>query len=481
MVDYLVSARKVKLAAITGAGIGLLSGFPAAALVGGAPQASHSIARHVVMVVGSDRTFCSGVVIAQDLILTAAQCIHPNTRYSIVGLDPPRALTRVASAILHPEWDSSAYLRRRVSADVGLLKLVAPLPPTYKPIALAETMVTAGSEAIVAGYGVTREGDGKTGGILRAARLVVTGNPAPIQIRLVDPNTRGDLAGLGSCSGDSGGPVLDASDGRLAVLGLMSWATGPALSTGCGGLTGVTPIVRYRDWVIKTAAAMGSALSPMAPAKPSADLPKPAQTVIRLPGWTDKRPPMPVNYAAQDLNAQEIFRIVAPSVYLIIAGRTREANANIGSAVAVAADTALTNCHVIENQPLIMVLDEATKQPLKASVSSADRSSDRCFLKVNGSLNPIAAVRRFKDLSIGERVYTIGNPSGLSKTLGEGLISGLREHDGIRYVQTTAQISGGSSGGALVDSKGTLVGITTFLLKDAQNLNFAIAAEEYWR
>jgi hypothetical protein len=38
-----------------------------------------------------------------------------------------------------------------------------------------------------------------------------------------------------------------------------------------------------------------------------------------------------------------------------------------------------------------------------------------------------------------------------------------------------------SSGGALVDAKGSLVGITTFLLKDAQNLNFAIAAEEYWR
>jgi S1-C subfamily serine protease len=432
------------------------------------------------MVVGSDRTFCSGVVIAQDLILTAAQCIHPGTHYSIVGLDPPRALTKVASAVPHPEWDSSAVLRHRVSADVGLLKLVAPLPPAYKPVALADTMATAGSQAIVAGYGVTRDGDGKTGGVLRAARFEVTGNPNTRQIRLVDPNTKGEFAGLGACSGDSGGPLLDTKDGKLAVLGMVSWSTGPALSTGCGGLTGVTPIVRYREWVIKTAAAMGSVLrSPMAPAEPSEDAPKPAQTVIRLPGWSDKRPPMPVNYVAQDLNAKEIFRVVAPSVYLIIAGRTREAN--IGSAVAVATDTALRNCHVIENQPLIMVLDETTTQPLKASVSSADRSSDRCFLKVEGgSLNPIAAVRRFKDLSIGERVYTIGNPSGLSKTLGEGLISGLRQFEGIRYVQTTAQVSGGSSGGALVDSKGALVGITTFLLKGGQNLNFAIAAEEYW-
>ena len=56
-----------------------------------------------------------------------------------------------------------------------------------------------------------------------------------------------------------------------------------------------------------------------------------------------------------------------------------------------------------------MVLDEAMTQPLKASVSNADRSSDQCFLKIDGgSLNPIAAVRRFKDLSVGERVYPVG-------------------------------------------------------------------------
>jgi trypsin len=97
----LVSARKVKLAAMTSAGIALLSAFPAVALVGGAPRASQNIARHVVMVVGSDNTYCSGVVIAQDLILTAAQCIHPDTRYKIVGLDPPRVLTSVSHVIVH--------------------------------------------------------------------------------------------------------------------------------------------------------------------------------------------------------------------------------------------------------------------------------------------------------------------------------------------------------------------------------------------
>jgi secreted trypsin-like serine protease len=272
------------LAAITGAGIALLSVFPAVALVGGAPEASHSIARHVVMVVGSDKTFCSGVVIAQDLILTAAQCIHPATKYGIIGFDAPKTLKNVASTIVHPDWDVTAALRHKVSADVALLKLAARLPPAYMPVALADSqkVVTAGSQVTVAGYGQAIAGALKTGGTLRAADLVVIGNPGSLQIRLVDPNTKGELAGLGSCMGDSGGPVLDASDGQLAVIGMMSWATGPALSTGCGGLTGVTPIVRYRDWIIKTAAAMGSALSPMAPAEPSESSPKPVPKPRKL-------------------------------------------------------------------------------------------------------------------------------------------------------------------------------------------------------
>jgi serine protease Do len=85
------------------------------------------------------------------------------------------------------------------------------------------------------------------------------------------------------------------------------------------------------------------------------------------------------------------------------------------------------------------------------------------------------------ELAVGERVYTIGNPSGLSRTLGEGLIFGLRKPKSVELIQTTAQISKGSSGGALLDSTGALIGITTFLLRDAQNLNFAVAAQEFWR
>jgi Trypsin-like peptidase domain/Trypsin len=471
----IVSAATILVAALL---FIFYSSNPSAAIVGGARAADRSIARHVVMVIGSDNSFCSGVVIAQDVILTAAQCIHPGTNYSLAGFDRlvPQYVAKVAKTVLHPEFDPAAILRHRVTADVALLKLIAPLPPAYAPVVLTDSPVSAGSRVIAAGYGLAIAGDNNSVAGVRAASLIVTGEPGSRQIRLVDPSTRGDTDGLGACSGDSGGPVFDRSDGRLAVIGIITWSTGPALSTGCGGITGVTPLVRYREWIVETAVAMGGVLGP----RPS----PPAHTAVRLPAWGGKRPPMPTQYGVQDLSAQQIFRAVAPSVYQVTASTPeaiKRGDAYIGSAVAISSDTALTNCHIVENQTLITIFDEETKQPLKSNVSAADQSTDRCFLKVEGKLNPISAVRPFGDLSVGERVYTIGNPSGLTKTLGEGLISGLRQRNGIRYVQTTAQISGGSSGGALVDQKGALVGITTFLLKDAQNLNFAIAAEEFWR
>jgi S1-C subfamily serine protease len=193
---------------------------------------------------------------------------------------------------------------------------------------------------------------------------------------------------------------------------------------------------------------------------------------------------MPALYGSQDLTPQQVFATVSPSIYLVLSGETPDSvekgRGTLGSAVAVAPNWALTNCHVVSGQPFIAVIGERSEIFI-ATVARSDVKSDRCFLKVGGRLKAIAAVRSTDSLEVGERVYTIGNPSGLSKTLGEGLISGLRQHESVAYVQTAAPISPGSSGGALVDSKGALVGITTAFLKDAQNLNFAIAAAEYWR
>ena len=115
---------------------------------------------------------------------------------------------------------------------------------------------------VVAGYGVAIRGDGKTAGTVRAATLVATGQPGTLQIRLADPVTKGERPGLGACTGDSGAPVYREVGHMLAVIGVVSWSTGPAASEGCGGLTGVTPLARYRAWIIDQSGRMGAPLPP---------------------------------------------------------------------------------------------------------------------------------------------------------------------------------------------------------------------------
>jgi hypothetical protein len=121
--------------------------------------------------------------------------------------------------------------------------------------------VAVGDRFVVAGYGLATPGDGRSGGVVRAATLVATGQPGNLQVRLFDPAGKGERAGLGACTGDSGAPVFREQNGRLEVIGVVSWSTGPHNSDGCGGLTGVTPLNKYRDWIAQTARKIGSPLS----------------------------------------------------------------------------------------------------------------------------------------------------------------------------------------------------------------------------
>jgi secreted trypsin-like serine protease len=234
------------------------------ALVGGAPPAGDAAGGAVVMLTGSQATFCSGVALARDLVLTAAHCVLPGANYKLVEFDGTRqpVLKDLASIARHPDFDVNAVLRHRVTADVALIKLAAPLKVSPAPLMPAGASVAAGDRFVVAGYGVAVRGDGKSGGTVRAATLVATGQPGTLQIRLADPTTKGERAGLGACTGDSGAPVYREAGGTLAVIGVVSWSTGPALSDGCGGLTGVTPLARYRGWIAEQAAKMGSPLRP---------------------------------------------------------------------------------------------------------------------------------------------------------------------------------------------------------------------------
>jgi secreted trypsin-like serine protease len=237
-------------------------GAPAAALVGGANLVRESGAgRHIVMIVSTRGNFCTGTLLARDLVLTAGHCVAPSATYRVLtpGMTPPGQA--IGSIRVHPRYKASVYAAGRVTADVALIKLNEPLPDEFVPAALAAARVIApGDRFVVAGYGFVRRDSDEGAGVQRTAALIATGRPGNLQLRLVDPSTRGARAGLGACTGDSGAPAFVESEGRFEVIGVVSWSTGPSASDGCGGMTGVTPLALHRAWIIDTARKLGSAV-----------------------------------------------------------------------------------------------------------------------------------------------------------------------------------------------------------------------------
>ncbi len=233
-------------------------------MVGTTQPPADDATRAAVLLVGSRGTSCTGVAIARDLVLTAAHCVLPGADYKLVEFDTARnpVLKDTAAIARHPDFDATAALRHRVTADVALIKFPAAVKETPARLAPAGEPIAVGDRFVVGGYGVAVRGDGKSGGTLRTATLVATGQPGSLQLRLVDPAAKGERAGLGACTGDSGAPVFRDIGGTLMVAGVVAWSTGPKMSEGCGGLTGVTPLARYRAWIVEQAARMGSAVAP---------------------------------------------------------------------------------------------------------------------------------------------------------------------------------------------------------------------------
>jgi len=134
----------------------------------------------------------------------------------------------------------------------------------------------------------------------------------------------------------------------------------------------------------------------------------------------------------------------------------------------------VTNFHVIKDAASATVKSANGAFYSVAGILGTDEQNDLAVLKVSGKDFSVLRLGDSDAVRIGNKVVAIGSPLGLEDTVSDGLISGLREAEGFKVFPTTAAISPGSSGGALLNEHGEVIGITAFQLTAGQNLNFAI-------
>lgn len=178
-----------------------------------------------------------------------------------------------------------------------------------------------------------------------------------------------------------------------------------------------------------------------------------------------------ITHAASAKTPEQVFQQASRSVVVIHSYNEEGNPTNQGGGVVSGPGMVTTNCHVIEDAARLAV--HYRNQVLAATPLTANHERDLCQIQVP-ELNAPRAVFNTGRLQVGQRVYAIGAPEGLELTLTEGLISSLRDFEGSQYIQTSAAISQGSSGGGLFDAEARLIGITAFLISEGQNLNFAL-------
>ncbi|MDP1562329.1 MAG: trypsin-like peptidase domain-containing protein [Pirellulaceae bacterium] len=194
--------------------------------------------------------------------------------------------------------------------------------------------------------------------------------------------------------------------------------------------------------------------------------------------------------SAQDNLADVISRGERSVVRIDVSGPQGN---SIGSGFIVAADGMLvTNVHVMSGaSSAVAVFEDGRKFPIKGTYI-IDAPRDICVAKIDGTNLPIIPIAPAIPRK-GDQVVALGCPQGLSFSATRGIVSAIRLRDEFRdmvgrpkaegtWIQVDASISGGNSGGPLINSEGQVVAMSTLgSTGDAQNLNFGISNEDISR
>jgi hypothetical protein len=150
---------------------------------------------------------------------------------------------------------------------------------------------------------------------------------------------------------------------------------------------------------------------------------------------------------------------------------------SLGTGFAVRSNYLASNCHVLRgaSRATAKSIDSGQSFPIE-TIGATDLGTDLVLLRIGMPVKQLIVDTNFA-WSVGDSVYALGNPRGLEGTFSAGIISATRDLGGVQYIQITAPISPGSSGGPILSGANKVIGVATSAVRDAQNLNFAVSAQ----
>jgi tetratricopeptide (TPR) repeat protein len=169
--------------------------------------------------------------------------------------------------------------------------------------------------------------------------------------------------------------------------------------------------------------------------------------------------------------ASDIYKESSPAVLSV------EGEHKSGSGFLISADgVVVTNYHVVAGEKNISVRLASGLELAIDEVIAEDSQLDIVLLRVKAKGFPKLTLGDSDRVLPGDPITVISNPLGLTGSVSDGLVSGVREFDGAKMLQISAPISPGSSGGPVLDRAGRVIGVARATILGGQNLNLAVPA-----
>ena len=179
----------------------------------------------------------------------------------------------------------------------------------------------------------------------------------------------------------------------------------------------------------------------------------------------------------QSTNLSSAIQKALPTIFVIRTYDLKGEETAIGTGFFIDSNgTGITNYHVLQGAKFAKIFLQSGKSYEIKYTEGDDKFHDIIRFKT-GALKTKYINIASRTCHLGENVFTVGSPIGLSFTAANGIISSVRDDSNLgNIIQTTAPISHGCSGSPLINEKGDVIGIMSFTLEGGQNLNFAFSA-----